>query len=364
VPAADPLSLQSPLTVIQEGERIMRICNSCRYCEGFCAVFPAMERRLTFFEGDLNYLANLCHNCGECYYACQYAPPHEFAVNVPKLLAEIRGRSYRQYAWPAFLADAFRINATVAALTLPVSMLVWFSIARQAVRVESFYDVVSHAAMVRWFGGVSIFVMFVFAVGLARFWRGSGGEPPNRRALAEGLKDALTLRYLDGGGGGCAYPGEQQSQSRRWFHHCTFYGFTLCFASTVTAAFYHYALRLRAPYGYLSVPVLLGTFGGIGLAIGTIGLLWLKRVRNPAIQAAKQTGMDVAFLLLLLLSSVTGLLLLALRSSAGMPVLLTLHLGVVLTLFLTLPYGKFVHAIYRSAALVKYALERAGGIHR
>ncbi|MEA3115709.1 MAG: citrate/tricarballylate utilization protein, partial [Caballeronia sp.] len=27
-----------------EGElsRIMQICNACRYCEGFCAVFPAM----------------------------------------------------------------------------------------------------------------------------------------------------------------------------------------------------------------------------------------------------------------------------------------------------------------------------------
>ena len=71
----------------------MNICNACRYCEGYCAVFPAMERRLTFSEADINYLANLCHNCAECYYACQYAPPHEFAVNVPKVFAEIRKRS-------------------------------------------------------------------------------------------------------------------------------------------------------------------------------------------------------------------------------------------------------------------------------
>ena len=27
--------------------RVMQICNACRYCEGFCAVFPAMERRRT-----------------------------------------------------------------------------------------------------------------------------------------------------------------------------------------------------------------------------------------------------------------------------------------------------------------------------
>src|SRR3984893_8513430 len=95
---------------IQEGARILAICNACRYCEGYCAVFPAMERRLNFAEADVNYLANLCHQCAACYYACQYAPPHEFAVNVPKTLAEIRVRSYQQYAWPRFMAGAFRQN--------------------------------------------------------------------------------------------------------------------------------------------------------------------------------------------------------------------------------------------------------------
>src|SRR5881628_19137 len=80
----------------------MSVCNACRYCEGYCAVFPAMERRLTFSDADMDYLANLCHNCAECYYACQYAPPHEFAVNVPKVLAEIRAQSYQKNAWPRF----------------------------------------------------------------------------------------------------------------------------------------------------------------------------------------------------------------------------------------------------------------------
>ncbi len=78
----------------------MTICNSCRYCEGYCAVFPAMEKRLVFTPADLNYLANLCHNCGECFYACQYAPPHEFAVNVPVVLAQIRVKSYAKYTAP------------------------------------------------------------------------------------------------------------------------------------------------------------------------------------------------------------------------------------------------------------------------
>ena len=68
----------------REAARALQICNACRYCEGFCAVFPAMTRRLEFAEADVHYLANLCHNCGACLHACQYAPPHEFAVNVPR----------------------------------------------------------------------------------------------------------------------------------------------------------------------------------------------------------------------------------------------------------------------------------------
>ena len=87
--------------LLNEADRVMVICNACRYCEGFCAVFPAMELRRTFSEEDLVYLANLCHNCRGCYYACQYAPPHEFDVNVPKTFADLRLDTYQDFTWLA-----------------------------------------------------------------------------------------------------------------------------------------------------------------------------------------------------------------------------------------------------------------------
>src|SRR5574343_501877 len=74
-------------TAEAEVARVLQICNACRYCEGFCAVFPAMTRRLEFAKADVHYLPNLCHNCGACLHACQYAPPHEFNLNVPKAMA-------------------------------------------------------------------------------------------------------------------------------------------------------------------------------------------------------------------------------------------------------------------------------------
>src|SRR4051812_23601332 len=109
--------------LLAEADRLMTVCNSCRYCEGLCAVFPAMELRRAFSDGDLNYLANLCHNCGACYDDCQFSPPHEFDVNVPKVLAQVRNDSYATYAWPGALGVLFSRNGRNAALIAASSVL-------------------------------------------------------------------------------------------------------------------------------------------------------------------------------------------------------------------------------------------------
>ncbi len=361
-----------PVALVEEGQRMASICNACRYCEGFCAVFPALERRLSFAEGDLAYLANLCHDCGSCYYACQYAPPHEFQVNFPKMLADIRMETYRKYAWPGPLAGLFERNgvtlAFVGAASLALLLCAMFWLIGPAVllgaRADSagaFYAVISHRTMAWTFGLVFLLVVIGLVAGLVRFWRDTEENASalfSPGPLSQSVSDVLQLRYLAGGGDGCTYPDETPSHARRWFHHLTFYGFMLCFAATCVATIYHYGFGWKAPYALSSLPVLLGTAGGIGLLIGPAGLLWLKAKRDPVLVGAKQIGMDVGFLTLLWLSSASGLLLLALRESSAMGVLLGIHLGIIMALFVTLPYGKFVHAVYRFAALVRFHLER------
>ena len=132
----------------------------------------------------------------------------------------------------------------------------------------------------------------------------------------------------------------------------------LCFASTSVAAIYDGMFGWRAPYGYTSLPVLLGTVGGLGLLVGPAGLLALRRPRDPALGDAAQHGLDESFIALLFVTSFTGVALLVLRNQAAMGALLVVHLGAVVALFVTLPYGKFVHGIYRTAALLKYASEQ------
>jgi len=367
LPARDAPQLAG---LIEEAQRVLAICNACRYCEGYCAVFPALERRLAFDEADVHYLANLCHNCGSCLYACQYAPPHEFQLNFPRVLAQVRKETYRKYAWPAFLGAAFERNALIAAIaTVAGIALLFVLVAGDSSRLfaaysdaqGAFYALMPHGVMAGLFGVVSLFVLAALAMSFARFWSDTGERvaefvaPP---AFSSATWDAAGLRYLDGGGDGCTYPDEKPSFARRRFHHFTFYGFMLCFAATVAGTIYHYVFGIRAPYPFWSLPVILGTVGGLGLIVGPLGLLWLRHVRDPDLGDRTQTGMDVAFIALLLLTSITGLALLALRETRGMGVALAIHLGAVLALFVTLPYGKFVHALYRFAALVRFHIER------
>ena len=333
----------------------MTVCNACRYCEQYCPVFPAMEERLTFAKADLAYLANLCHNCGECLYACQYAPPHEFGINVPKTLAEIRLRSYQEYAWPRALGAGFTRHNLLTGLGLAAVLSALLAVTvpgglSQADGSADFYAVVPHGVMVSLFGLVFLFAVIAMAVGVTRFVRDVRGQ--TRGQTPTPFLDALTLRHLHASGADCVSAEEQRTPWRRWLHHCTFYGFLLCFASTSVAALYDSVFGWRAPYAYTSLPVILGTVGGLGLLVGSLGLWILHRRRDPVMGDEAQHGLDESFLALLFFTTVTGLALLALRHQPLMPWLLIVHLGTVLALFLTLPYGKFVHGLYRIAALV------------
>jgi citrate/tricarballylate utilization protein len=355
--------------------RQMQICNACRYCEGFCAVFPAMTRRFEFGKADIHYLANLCHNCGACLHSCQYAPPHEFAVNVPQAMARVRVDTYAEYAWPGLFGTLYKRNGLTLTLAT-AGALVLFLVLTMAARgtlfpgplAGNFYAIFPHNMLALMFGVVFGFAVLALGIGVARFWikvspasEVDNLEEPSLHsdATVEAVTDVLRLKYLDGGHGeGCNNADDRFTLWRRRFHHFTFYGFMLCFAATGVATLYHYLLALHAPYPRTSLPVLLGIAGGIGLVIGPAGLLWLNLRRDPAHGDMAQRPMDRGFIMLLLLVSITGLALLVWRDSGTMALLLAVHLGVVMALFLTLPYGKFAHGIFRSAALLKNAIEK------
>lgn len=358
-----------------EVARQLQICNACRYCEGFCAVFPAMTRRLSFPVADVHYLANLCHNCGACLHACQYAPPHEFAVNVPQAMAKVRLRTYTDYAWPRALGRLYERNGLIVALATAGALAFFLLLAlalngtlSAAPDADNFYSIFPHNLLVALFAPVFLFAVLALALGVQRFWRevtpGREYEAPAVAAVrggaaAEAAHDALRLKYLDGGHGeGCHNEDDAWTKARRVFHHFTFYGFLLCFAATSVATLYHYLFGWVAPYDLPSLPKLLGAAGGVSLLVGTAGLWRLNLRRHPQHGDAAQKPMDRGFIALLFFTSLTGLALWGGRGTTAMPTMLALHLGCVMALFLTLPYGKFAHGIFRSAALLKWAIEK------
>jgi citrate/tricarballylate utilization protein len=357
--------------ILTEADRLMTVCNSCRYCEGLCAVFPAIEMRRSFSDGDLNYFANLCHSCGACYPDCQFSPPHEYNINVPQTLAIARADSYVAYAWPRAFSGMFARNGLVISLIAAFSMaafILGFAVYHDKQILfgihtgpGAFYRLMPHNAMAALFGAAFLYAIIALIMGVRAFWRDIG-EPIGMKAdapsLWQAIRDAGELRYLDGGGVGCFNEDDRPTDRRKLFHHFTFYGFLLCFASTSVATLYHYLLAREAPYPWWDAPVVLGTLGGIGLLIGPIGLLIERWKRDPVLVDEQRMGMDTAFIVMLFLTSLTGMALLFLRETSAMGPLLALHLGVVFALFITLPYGKFVHGIYRFVALVRYARER------
>src|SRR6201989_843091 len=357
--------------ILEEADRLMTVCNSCRYCEGLCSVFPAMEMRRSFSDGDLNYLANLCHACGACYTDCQFSPPHEFNVNVPQTMAALRAQSWAAYAWPRAFSGLFARNGVAVSIIAAVSVAAFvfgFAALNDPVVLTgvhtgpgAFYALMPHNAMAALFGAALLYAMFALVMGVRAFWRDIG-EPVGGRAdagsLFQAMRDAGELRYLDGGGVGCFNEDDHPTDRRKIYHHLTFYGFALCFAATATGTLYHYLLAREAPYPWWDLPVVLGTLGGIGLLIGPIGLLMEKWKRDPVLVDQARMGIGVAFIGMLFLTALTGIALLLLRDPSAMGPLLALHLGVVFALFITMPYGKFVHGIYRYVALVRYAQER------
>ena len=265
--------------LFQEADRQLVICNACRYCEGYCPVFRAIETRREFGKGDVFYLANLCHDCRACYYACMYTAPHEFDINIPRILSEVRIAGYARWSWPTLLARSFtsrRVGATFAVLVAG-AVIALASLLVAPTRIfglhtgpGAFYQVIPYLAMV-----LPAALLFMYAIGIwinggARFWLDTGQsarQAGGMKAVIGALAAIVSLRYLKGGGPGCNYPQQRVSESRRIYHSLVFWGFLSATVSTTLAGIYQDFLHWIPPFALTSAPVIFGSMGGVAVDI-------------------------------------------------------------------------------------------------
>lgn len=348
---------------LAEARRSLQICNACRYCEGYCAVFPAMTLRREFADADLIHLANLCHGCRDCFYACQYAPPHEFGINIPKTMSEVRLESYARAApGTRLLVDSPQL-ANVLLLGL---MIACTELYRRVLggdpAGEGFYAVIGREAMIAFGMTTAGLALAGLVIGLLRYAsivRPVGVSRISPQNWWRAIHDAATLRYLGGGGAGCNDTGETFSQKRRLFHHLLAWGFATCFAATTTGAIYDHLLHWPAPYPWFSVPGVLGTVGGLGMVAGATGLLWLKRIEDTAVSSPAIRAFDRSLLLLLLIVAATGIAIRLAHETTLLIPAVVIHLGSVGALLVAMPLGKLMHAGFRFLALARYGSERS-----
>ncbi|MCJ7873419.1 tricarballylate utilization 4Fe-4S protein TcuB [Phaeobacter sp. J2-8] len=345
--------------LIQEARRQAEICNACRYCEGYCSVFPSLHANRAFSDGDITQLANLCHNCRGCYYACQYTAPHEFDLNLPAALAEVRHDSWEELAYPSVVARQFQKNGMAVAIAATLCFAVLFALAKWiGLREgEGFYAVMSHNLMVAIFAPAFLFPLASLVVSLRRYWSTVDGKPVTFNHIKQAFGAVANMRNLAGGhGDGCNFEDEDRfTQARRTAHQLVLYGFLLCFASTSSGTILHYVFDLPAPYGLFSLPKLLGIPGGLMMTFGAIWLFHLKLKADPELGAKAARSGEFGFIALLGFVGFSGLALYGLGATTLMPVILALHLGSVLAFFLLTPYTKMAHGFYRLAALVRDA---------
>jgi citrate/tricarballylate utilization protein len=358
------------MLVFEEAERQLNICNACRYCEGFCAVFPALERRTVLEDGDISQIANLCHDCRACFDACMYSEPHEFELNVPKALTAVRVEDYRRYVWPRRVPGLLKgwigvfsvaIIASLVVILVAVANVGWSGLTINEAGPHSPYELIPYfpTLAIILVPGIYSFVV-MFAAGRA-YWREIGGAPNGMtgRAVRRAVWYAATLRHMRGGGEDCYYPeDEKPSAGRRHLHSMVMYGFGLCIISTAAAAVMQDGFGIDPPYQVLSVPVITGFFGGVGLVVGCAGLLLLKARSSKVTSFAQMTVKDYGFLVALEFLALTGLLTLFVRHTPAFGIVYLVHLASVALSFGTAPYSKFVHFIYRFLAILRDNLER------
>lgn len=351
--------------LIEDAKRQLTICNACRYCEGLCPVFPALERRALISDGDLTQLANLCHDCRACLDACMYSPPHEYDLDLPTALTAARLADYRRYVWPVEVPGIFRgrsgllIGAAIS-VVIVVSLAVlhagWSGLTRATGSGASPYQLIPSGTLLALMLIATAYGAVVFAWAARSFWVAteSGTTRIGWRAISSAVWQAATLAHMRGGGADCYYTEtDQPSPQRRRLHHMVSYGFGLCFVSTASAAVIQHLAGRQPPYPWLSVPVLSGTVGGVAMVVGCGGLVVLKMRGRSASVLPEMTVKDYGLLSALMFLAGTGVMVLLTRETHVYGLVLIIHLAAVMECLAMAPYSKFVHVVFRFLSLVR-----------
>ena len=84
--------------LLAEQRRQYDVCHGCRLCWNLCPAFPDLFNLTDSVEGEMEQISaerfgkmeELCFQCKLCWVVCPYTAPHEYDLDVPRLIARSR----------------------------------------------------------------------------------------------------------------------------------------------------------------------------------------------------------------------------------------------------------------------------------
>ncbi|WP_393971624.1 hypothetical protein OXIME_000194 [Oxyplasma meridianum] len=340
-------------SAINEARRELIICNSCRYCEGYCDVWDAIERKTEFSKNDIFHFSNLCHDCRECFYVCPFVEPHEYKLNIPKALSKVRQYSYQEFSTPKKMSWVYNKMSLLTLLLTIAAIAVLFSFFALSHGFSSFtghYVGILQAIPISTFKVISIaiyvYVLSLWSVEGYLYWRAIKNDNSIKfSSILAAAWDVIWHKNFRGGSAGCNYPTEDSKKSRLYFHPLVFFGFIIDWVSII---FYPFTNNLV---------FWIYTVGSAMIFIGASSLLYMKLVSNKTLENLDMRKIDFPFTVLLLLAGLTGMVFPLLLSYPEWVIVFLLHDAFIFSIFILAPYSKFMHPIYRYISLIRNRIE-------
>jgi quinone-modifying oxidoreductase subunit QmoC len=346
--------------LLKRGGETAARCYQCATCSSVCELAPAdapfPRRQMLWTQWGLaDRLAAdpavwLCHQCNDCTAHCpRDARPGDVLQTVRSLVVE-------GLAYPRALGRLVANARSTWPILFGVPILFWLALLgvsgllQPPANFHAYEQIVPHAMLYAVFFPIAGLVALAAFVSGRRYWRAMGEAVPRSRSFLSGLWATTVDISTHTRFGSCG-----TARFRRMGHLLLFWGFV---GAAVTSALLIVAIYLQGyemPLPLLHPYKLLGNVSALALLIGG-GILVFTRLTDRD-RAGSSTAFDSFFTAVVTLVIATGVLVelarLVTASTPGLAVgLYVLHLGVVTTLFVTFPYSKFAHMLYRTLAMV------------
>ncbi|MFH1130346.1 MAG: quinone-interacting membrane-bound oxidoreductase complex subunit QmoC, partial [Pseudomonadota bacterium] len=337
----------------------------CATCSSVCKLAPEQapfpRRQMLWAQWGLaEKLASdpgvwLCHQCNDCTVRCpRDAKPGDVMQTVRSLVVE-------HLAVPRFMGQAVANAKTTWPLLLGLPVLFWILLLNSVNGLTipheplAYHDIVPHWLIYSVFFTVTGLVSLAICISGLRFWKFLGQSTTRSgsffRALIPVLIEIATHKRFNS----C-----DTSRSRKLGHLALFWGFVGAAVTSGLIIIVMYGLGTELPLALAHPVKILGNISALLLVIGGAWLL-INRLRKSDV-AGTSTAFDAFFLALVLLLIATGVLteIGRLYFSPHLAVwFYIVHLGMVLCLFVSFPYSKFAHLLYRTLAMIH---ERMAGL--